>query len=73
MSRSRRKNLILTDGYGGKARKLAKHRANRSVRKAKDISNGKAYKKEYETYNIIDWKFHYTGKGPMPLYKWRRK
>lgn len=36
----------------------AKRDANRSVRRAKNVSNGNAYKKEYCSYNIRDWSFH---------------
>ncbi len=56
MSRSKRKPM-LTDGYGTKHKHVTKRRANRAVRKAKEVSDGKAYRKEYNSWDIVDWKF----------------
>lgn len=51
MSRSYRKNPILkARGYGGKGKKYA----NRKVRRSKDVPNGKAYKKFYPQYDVVD-------------------
>lgn len=39
----------------------AKRQANQRVRrtsKTKDIADGKAYKKEFCSYDICDWSFH---------------
>lgn len=55
MSRSYRKP-IWTEGYGGKWRKFAKRKANKSVRQNK-IPNGKAYKKFFNSWDICDFKF----------------
>lgn len=55
MSRSYRKP-ISTDGYGTKHRRLSKTAANRRVRKASDLPNGKAYRKWYNPWDICDWK-----------------
>ena len=72
MSRSYRKNLIITDGQdGGKARKMAKRRANKSVKHTKEISNGGSYKKEFESWNICDWKFIYDETSPWAWPRWK--
>ncbi len=55
MSRSYRKS-ISTEGYGSKRRRLSKIAANRRVRKAQDIPNGRAYRKWYNPWDICDWK-----------------
>lgn len=57
MSRSKRKP-IWTEGYGGKRRPSAKHQANKAVRNTEDIGNGKAYRKEYNPWNITDYKLY---------------
>ncbi len=55
MARSR-KAPVITDQQNG-CTKEAKRRATRAVRKSKDIANGKAYKKEYSSYDINDFSF----------------
>lgn len=55
MSRSYKKP-IYTSGYGTKIRKEKKRTANKAVRKAAEVTNGKSYKKEYESWDICDWK-----------------
>jgi hypothetical protein len=35
----------------------AKRKANEKIRHSKDVPNGMAYKKFYESYNIHDYKF----------------
>ena len=57
-----------TDGYGGKRKKMAKRNANKAVRSAKDIASGKAYKKQYCSYDICDFSFEDKNN-----YKVRRK
>ena len=56
MSRSYRKPYW-TEGYGGKARKSRKRAANKRVRSALDGADGMAYKKEYNSWDIVDFKF----------------
>jgi hypothetical protein len=55
MSRSYRKP-INKDGYGTKRRRLEKSIANRVIRKAEHIPDGKAYRKWYDSWNICDWR-----------------
>jgi hypothetical protein len=57
MSRSYRKPYW-TQGYGGQARKVFKRLANKAVRLSTDIADGKAYKREFCSWSICDWKFH---------------
>jgi len=64
MSRSK-KAPIATQGYGGVYRKQAKRQAAKAVRNKKldeTPKNGKAYKKEYNSWNICDWKFKDSSK-----------
>ena len=57
MSRSRRKPWV-TDGYKSSGRRQwFKNYANRVVRHAKEVPDGKAYKKLYCSYNICDYKW----------------
>lgn len=62
MTRSKRAP-IWTDGYGTKVKKLKKRSANRAVRKSKEVTSGKSYKKEYSSWDICDYKFR-DGKNP---------
>lgn len=59
MSRSKRAP-IYTQGYGGKTRTWSKRQANKAVRRAEksSIPSGKSYKKEYSSWDIVDWKFY---------------
>lgn len=57
MSRSTKKP-IWVDGNGSHFKKLSKREAARAVRRAKEVANGKAYKKESNSYDIADFKFH---------------
>jgi hypothetical protein len=66
MSRSKRAP-VATEGYG-KDRKVRKRRANRKVRKAKDVASGSAFKKESESWNICDWRIP-GGDGPKATRK----
>jgi hypothetical protein len=53
MSRSFKKNPVVTDGDSGK---VGKRFAKRKVRRYKDtISNGKMYRKIYESWDIHDY------------------
>lgn len=57
MSRSYKKNPIVKDGHSGK---FGKRLANRKVRHCKkDIANGKAYKKIFESWDIHDFVYRY--------------
>lgn len=53
MSRSRKKSFILKDQPPGK--RHMKRQANRRVRHAKDIPDGKSYKRLYESWDICDY------------------
>lgn len=55
MSRSRKKPYV-TDQQNGRTKK-PKRQATRKVRKAKEVANGSAYKKESCGWNIRDWSF----------------
>ena len=52
MSRSRRKNNILSSNVSKKDNKISK----KKIRRTDDISNGNSYKKVYETWKIRDYK-----------------
>ena len=56
MSRSYRKP-IWTQGYDGDTRQFKKRQANKRVRNSENATDGKAYKKEFESWDIVDWKF----------------
>lgn len=69
MSRSYKKNLWITD-YS-KSRRFFKGQANRKIRRSKDVPDGKAYRKFYESYDICDYKFPYD---PYPhVYCWGKR
>lgn len=55
MSRSYRKNWILTDNSGSPYKKWAKRQANKCVRRTKKVQDGCWYRKLYESWNICDW------------------
>lgn len=56
MARSYRKPFV-TQGYGSQGRKWSKNQANRRVRRSQDVPSGKAYRKFYDSWNIVDWIF----------------
>lgn len=64
MSRSYRKNAVVTDQQSGSARvRQAKRLANRAVRVSDDVPSGKAYRKYSCSYDIRDWSsFNEKGK-----------
>lgn len=53
MSRSYKKTPIVKDNAGG--RKSSKRFANKKVRREKYLSNGKEYRKVYNTWDIYDY------------------
>lgn len=53
MSRSYKKHPIVKDPAG----KYMKRFANKKVRRTKDIPNGKAYRKVFETWDISDFRW----------------
>jgi hypothetical protein len=58
MSRSYREPWY-TDGYKGSSRKQwSKRYANKVVRHAVDVPNGKAYRKYYDPWNICDYRWY---------------
>ena len=56
MSRSYRKPCI-TDTYGSNYRIWAKRQANKKIRRSKNVPDGKAYRKFFESWDINDYKF----------------
>jgi hypothetical protein len=68
MSRSKRAPIV-TEGYGGKARKIAKKQAARSVRASGEVADGSTYKKLFQSWDICDFKIPDTNSNP----KARRK
>lgn len=57
MSRSYRKNPYTTDQQGGNVR-WRKRKAARKVRKAKEVGDGKEYRKHSNSWDIRDWSFY---------------
>jgi len=58
MSRSHRKNFVLTDHNRGTWR--YKRRANKRVRKCRDLSSGCSYKRISDSWDICDWRTRHT-------------
>lgn len=87
MSRSYKRNLVFKGGkHGSRSRKAAKTLANRAVRNTEDISNGKAYRKMFNPWDISDYRMRYNPNTrtyswggtlrvihPDPIWKWRSK
>lgn len=71
MSRSYRKPFAV-DGYGTKHKKIAKRTANKKVRKARNIPSGNTYRRVYDPWNIVDFRFEIK-EGDRDYYKYRRK
>ena len=76
MSRSYRKNPIIKDN--GKSKKEMKSLANRKVRRKLNdsdfnISNGKAYKKEFESWDIADFISRWTKEDAIKEYESKSK
>ena len=70
MSRSHKKNPILTDGRKRKGQVEIKRIANKRVRNYdKELPNGKAYRKLFPSWDIHDWISRYTVKDAEELYK----
>lgn len=77
MSRSYRKNLILTDPSTNHrykpSRKQVASRLTRA-RLKRHPEQTKQFRKVYDSYNIIDYKSRYQPEYDMlPFYKWRSK
>ena len=62
MSRSYREPYWV-DSYGSKVKKWYKRDASKRIRRTKDVPNGKAYRKFYDPWNIVDSKW-YDGSKP---------
>lgn len=56
MARSYRKPWII-DGYGSKSKSLRKRWAARRVRNSKEVPNGGAYRKFFDSWNIVDYRW----------------
>lgn len=76
MSRSYKKYPFVKDKSGSKH---GKKFANKKVRHAKNLPNGKAYKKVYESWDICDYKYLWTRKDAIEDWlsskpnSWKRK
>lgn len=57
MSRSNRAP-VNTQGYGSKGRAILKRSANKTVRKTEEVGNGTTYKKQYNPWDICDFKIY---------------
>lgn len=76
MSRSYRKNLILTDSSTNHRYKPTRKQVASRITRAKlkqHPEQTKQFRKIYNTYAIVDFKYHYTKDDSMPFYKWRNK
>lgn len=76
MSRSYRKNPIVKDN--GKSKKEMKSLANRKVRRKLNdpdfnIADGKAYKKEFESWDIADFISRWTKEDAIKEYESKSK
>lgn len=76
MSRSYRKNPIVKDN--GKSKKEMKSLANRKVRRKLndpdfDIADGKAYRKEFESWDIADFISRWTKEDAVKEYESKSK
>ena len=85
MSRSYREPWTV-DGYGTARKRWMKRYANKVVRSAEDVPNGRAYRKIYDTYNICEYRWKWDPRpsvycwdgeikviDPEPLYRVRSK
>jgi len=70
MSRSFKKTAVFTDYYRGK--RHVKRLASKVVRRHDSLSDGRMYRKCYQTYDICDYKF-YQEKGDKGYEKAKRK
>lgn len=73
MSRSYKKTPNVSCGYGGRWRKTAKRLANKRVRKANDVPDGKVFKKYYCSWDICDYVFLETEEDFVMSQQWRKK
>ena len=69
MSRSYREP-VFKDSYGTRHKQWAKREANQRIRRTNDVPDGKAYRKYYDPWNIVDFKSRWD---PWPTYRsnWR--
>ena len=58
MARSRKNPHYVGMATTGKTRRFLKRLANKVVRRAAVVADGKAYRRLYETWNIIDAMFY---------------
>jgi len=58
MSKTYRKVISFNDGQTS-GTKWAQRQANKKVRRTKDVPNGRAYKKLYDSWNIRDFKSNF--------------
>jgi hypothetical protein len=54
MSRSKRKP-VFKEGYGSKTKGRSKQLANRATRVTKEVANGGAFKKVFNSWDICDY------------------
>jgi len=72
MSRSYRKPWV-THGYGTRSRRYAKREANHKVRRARNIPDGKGYRRVYDPWNIRDWSYYWYRSKYEPYWRVGRK
>lgn len=72
MSRSYRKNLILTSS-GSKYRKFAKRQANKKIRRACSVPDHKKYKCFYESWDISDYVYRYEKGDTSRIWRIKNK
>lgn len=68
MSRSYKKHPWITDHHVKTSSEMKKF-ANKKVRHTKDLPNGKAFKKVFESYNLCDFKFFQTKEEAIAEYE----
>ncbi len=57
MSRSYRKPWAVDGMNGSKTKQYRKNQANRRIRRAKNVLDGKVYRKFSDPWDIVDWKW----------------
>lgn len=70
MSRSKRAP-VWTQGYGRPSRRHSKRAASRAVRLEDEVADGRAYRKLFNPWDIVDWKSY--DRSPSKPWKIRRK
>lgn len=72
MSRSYKKNPVVTDGSSGStqhSKKIANRKLRRHLNNSDELLQGSKYKRHSESYEIHDWKFRYTWEDAKEYYE----